>query len=328
MARCSMVVCATIGAVLMFGASASAQTSATDQYLRDGTGASGVAGATDTGNDGALSAGIGTSGGGGGGGGGTGAGATGAGATGATAGVTATQALTLSFGGSAPDDLQTELDAALAQAGLTPGPAGAIGPQAVEDFLGSALARALAAGGGAGAAGEAVAALLLHPGAQTAAVLRALLIDPMTLTTPPTQAVLTRTAPASGDSGAFLDGLVKGLDKIPRVYVELSGATTSFVKTFAQLGVSTIDNLDTAAGKAAFKAILVNGAEGNFGTKPTADSKLTPLGVKPISARVADPGGASLSAAMPYLLLLTLVFGALVWALPGLRGSPFGPRSR
>jgi hypothetical protein len=326
-----MVVCATIGAVLMFGASASAQTSATDQYLRDGTGGSGVAGATDTGNDGSLSAGIGTSGGGGGGGtgaGGTGAGGTGAGATGATAGVTATQVLTLSFGASAPDALQTQIDAALAQAGLTPGPAGAIGPRAVEDFLGSPLARTLAAGGGAGAVGKAVAALLLHPGPQTAAVLRALLIDPMTLTMAPTQAVLTRTVPASGDSGAFLDGLVRGLDEIPRVYVELSGAKTSFVKTFAQLGVSTVDDLDKAAGRAAFTAILVNGAEGNFGTKPTADSKLTPLGVKPISAPVADTGGASLSAAMPYLLLLALVFGALVWALPGLRGSPFGPRSR
>ena len=324
MARCSMVVCATIGAVLMFGASASAQTPATDQYLRDGTGASGVAGATDTGSDSSLSTSAGTSGGGfGGGGGGTAGGGTAAGG-----GVTATQAFTLSFGGSVPDDLQTELDAALAQAGLTPGPAGAIGPKAVEDFLGSALAKALAGGGGAGAVGEAVAALLLHPGGQTAAVLQALLIAPVTVTGPLTQAVFTRTAQASGEYGAFLDGLVKGLDNVPRVYVELSGAATSFVKTFAQLGVSTIDDLDKAAGKAAFKAILVNGAEGNFGTKPTADSKLTPLGVEPISAPVTDAGGASVSAAMPYLLLLALVFGALVWALPALRGSPFGPRSR
>ena len=324
MARCSMVVCATIGAVLMLGASASAQTSATDQYLRDGTGASGVAGATDTGTDGSLSTGVGSTGGGGGGSGG----GTGAGGTGATAGVTATQTLTLSFGGSVPDDLQTALDAALAHAGLTPGPTGAIGPQAVEDFLGSALARALAAGGDAGAVGEAVAALLLQPGAQTGAVLQALLIDPVTLTAPLTHAVLTRTTAATGDYGAFLDGLVKGLDKVPRVYVELSDAPTSFVKSFAQLGVSTVDDLDTAAGKAAFKAILVDGAEGNFGTKPTADSKLTPLGVKPISAPVTEGAGASLAAAMPYLLLLGLVFGALVWALPALRGSPFGPRSR
>jgi hypothetical protein len=322
MARCSMVVCATIGAVLMLGASASAQTSATDQYLRDGTGGSSLAGTADTGSDNSLSTGPGTGGGGGGSGGGTGAGG-----TGATAGVTATQALTLSFGGSVPDDLQNELDGALAQAGLTPGPTGAIGPHAVEDFLGSALARTLAAGGGAGAVGAAVAALLLHPGAQTAAVLQALLLDPVPLTAAPTQAVFTRTSAATGDYGAFLDGLVKGLDKIPRVYVELSGAATSYVKTFAQLGVSTVDDLDKSSGKAAFKAILVNGAEGNFGTKPTADSKLTPLGVKPISAPVVDSGGGSLGASMPYLLLLALVFGALVWALPALRGNPFGPRS-
>jgi hypothetical protein len=323
MARCSLVVCATISAVLMLGASASAQTSATDQYLRDGTTGAGVAGATDTGSDNSLAAGVGPSGSGGG-----GAGGSGGGGTGATAGVTATTALSLTFGAAVPDDLQTEIDAALAQAGLTPGPTGAIAQRAVEDFLGSALARSLAGDGGPGAVGEAVAALLLHPGAQTAAVLQALHVGPVTLTAAPTQAVLTRTTAATGDYGAFVDGLVKGLDKIPRVYVELSDATTSFVKAFAQLGVSTVDDLDKAAGKAAFKAILVNGAEGNFGTKPTADSKLTPLGVKPISAPVADTGAGSLGGAMPYLLLLALVFGALVWALPALRGSPFGPRPR
>lgn len=319
MARCSMVVCATIGAVLMFGASASAQTSATDQYLRDGTtGGSGVAGATDTGTDNSLSTGVGTGGGGGGGSGG---------GTGATADVRTTQALSLTFGSRIPDDLQTETDAALAQARLTPGPTGAIARRAVEDFLGSALAKGLAPGGG-GAAGEAVAALLLHPGAQTAAILRALLVDPVALRAAPTHVVLARTTTATGDYGAFIAGLVKGLDKVPRVYVELSGATTSYVKAFSQLGVSTVDDLDKAAGKAAFKAILVNGAEGNFGIKPTADSKLTPLGVKPISAPVADGGGGSLGVAMPYLLLLALVFGALVWALPALRTNPFGPRSR
>ena len=321
MARCSMVVCATIGAVLMLGASASAQTSATDQYLRDGTTAgSGVAGTADANTNSSASTGVGTPGGGGG-------GANGGG-TGATAGVTATTALSLTFGAAVPDDLRTEIDAALTQAGLTPGPSGAITRHTVEEFLGSALARTVGAGGGAEAVGQAVAALLLHPGAQTDAVLQALLVDPVVFTAAPTHAVLTRTSPATGDYGAFLDGLVKGLDEIPRVYVELSDATTSFVKAFSQLGVSTVDDLDKAAGKDAFRAILIDGAEGNFGTKPTADSKLTPLGVKPISAPVADGSGASLAAAMPYLLLLALVFGALIWAMPALRGSPFGPRSR
>lgn len=326
MARCSMVVCATVCAVLTLAGSASAQTSAADQYLRDGTAAppttasSGVAAATDagsgTGTDGSsLSVGAGANGSGG---------AT-TGGTGATA--AATSAISLTFGASTPPHLADEITAAVLQAGLTPGPAGEITRKAVEDFLGSGLANALAAGGGPGAVGRAVAAVLLHPGAQTAAVLQALLTDPAAITAAPTHAIFTRTTAATGDYGRFLDGVVKGLADVPRVYVELSDATTSFVGAFAKLGVPTVDNLDKPSGKSAFGAILISGAEGNFGGKPTADSKLTALGVQPIAAEVPPAGSPSVGEAMPYLLLVTLVLGALLWALPAIRRGPFRSRS-
>jgi hypothetical protein len=321
-----MVVCAMFGAVLMFGASAQAQTPATDQYLNatsdttTTTPSSGVAGATDSGTStstGAGSSGAGTSG-------SAGAGTGTGGGAGGPAVPTVTFSLT--FGASVPKDLKAAIDAALAQAGLGSGPAGVIPAKAVTDFLGTDLAKAIAGGGDAEAVGKAVAGLLLHPSAQSSAVLAALLIDPAILTAPPTQMVFTRTAAATGDFAKFQKGIVEGLSSIPSVYVELSGAATSFVKAFDKLAVPTVDNLDTAAGKAAFKAILVDGAVGNFGSKSTADSKLTPLGVRPISAEIPAPDNATLSGAMPYLLLLVVVFGALMWAVPALRRGPFRQR--
>jgi len=313
-----MVVCATISAVLMFGASASAQTSATDQYLTDegsgeATTTTGVAGAVDTGTSG----GDGTS---------AGAGVTSSGGATATAGgatVAETHALRLTFGAKVPKALDDEIEAALAQAGLGSGPTGEIAKSTAEDFLGTDLAKSLGGSGGAEAIGKAVAGLLLHPSAQTSLVIKALLIDPAVLTETPTHAIFTRAAAATGDFGKFQNGVVEGLSEIPTVYVELSGSTTSFVTAFDKLGVPTVDSLDTAAGKAAFGAILVSGAVGNFGTKSTADSKLTPLGVQPIAAESPGADDATLGGAMPYLLLMALVFGALVWALPAMRRGPF-----
>ncbi|MFP5362619.1 MAG: hypothetical protein ACLGI5_07805, partial [Thermoleophilia bacterium] len=80
------------------------------------------------------------------------------------------------------------------------------------------------------------------------------------------------------------------------------------------LDVPTVDNLDTAAGKAALVAILVSGAEGNFGSKPSADAKLVDGEVKALSATTSDGGiGAGT------YLLLALVVVAVLWSALGLR---------
>lgn len=326
MARCSTVVCATISAVLMCGASASAQTSATDQYLptAGATVTTGVAGETAGGSEGTGTSGTATTGAtaGTGGGGGSGPGA----GSGAAVTAAATYSVRLTFGSEAPAALVDAIEAALAQAGLGAGSQAVIPRTTVEEFLDSDLATSL--GGGPEAIGRAVAGLLLAPSGQTAAVVSALGLDPDVVADTPTHAIFTRTSTATGDLAAFESGIVKGFDGVPRAYVELADASKSFVEAFKKLGVPTVDNLDTPAGKAAFVAILVSGATGSFGTKDTADSKLTALGVEPLAAELAQPDDGSIGAAMPYVLLLALVSGALLRALPGLRKPPLRQRRR
>ena len=112
---------------------------------------------------------------------------------------------------------------------------------------------------------------------------------------------------------AFEKGVVAGFDGVPRAYAEMASAKRSFVDAFDALGVSTVDDIDTASGKAALVAILVSGAEGNFGSKATADAKLVDGEVRPLSATVGDSGGAPLS-----YLLLAIVFVAFM-SVVGLR---------
>lgn len=102
---------------------------------------------------------------------------------------------------------------------------------------------------------------------------------------------------------------------MPRACAELSSAKTSFVKAFARLGVATVDNIDKPAGRSALVAILVSGAEGNFGGKPTADAKLVDGDVRPISTTA---GGDDRGATTAYLLL-GLVVVAVLWSVLGLR---------
>jgi hypothetical protein len=71
--------------------------------------------------------------------------------------------------------------------------------------------------------------------------------------------------------------------------------------------------VDTAAGRAALVAILVSGADGNFGSKPTADSKLVDGEVKPISATT----GGGIDSSVGYVLVL--VVAAVLWSVLGLR---------
>jgi hypothetical protein len=303
MMRVARLACLIVIAAPVLATPAAAQAPAVDQYTDAGQ--SGVAGAQESGSS-AGNSGSGDS-----------SGTSGGGSQGAQSGASGSAvasvipSLRVSFGG-ASDALTANIDAALRQGGITPSVTGQVTKQRVEDFLGSALAKQLSADG-AEAVGRAVAELLVEPGAQTAAVLTALLgYAPQV--GPATHTVFTRSGTPSGDYADFQKGIVEGSSDVPRAYAEMSDASKSFVEAFSALGVATVDNIDTASGKAALVAILVSGAEGNFGSKPTADAKLVGGEVKPISVTTGEGGGATLT-----YLLLGLVGVAILWSVLGLR---------
>jgi hypothetical protein len=312
--RVARLACLIIVAVAPLAAPALAQGPAVHQYTAPGqgiksetvTGSSGGTGSSDTtGSSGTTGS--------GGAAGSSSAGTSGQAATGATAGGSAgapPPTLRLSFG--APDPrLTASIGAAMLQGGMAPSLDGRVTKQRLERFLDSKLADELG-DGEAEAVGRAVGQLVVDPGAGTSEALKALL-GFVPQTGPATHAIFTRTSDLKGDLAKFQRGLVKGSSDVPRAYVELSSAAKSFVKLFDGLGVPTVDDLDTAAGKAALVAILVSGAEGNFGGKPTADSKLVDGEVRPISATTSgglDPG-------VGYVL--AIVVAAMLWSVLGLR---------
>jgi hypothetical protein len=230
--------------------------------------------------------------------------------TGGGSSATAPPTLRLAFGG-ASASLTDSIDTALRQGGIAPSSVATITKKSVERFLDSALAGQLS-GDGAEAVGRAVAQLIVEPGAQSAAVLKALLGYAPDVG-PATHAVFTRSGAPSGDYADFQKGVVEGSSDVPRAYAEMSSAKKSFVKAFDALGVPTVDDIETAAGKTALVAILVAGAEGNFGSKASADAKLVGGEVKPVSV-TTEGGGATLT-----YLLLALVGVAVLWSVLGLR---------
>lgn len=80
------------------------------------------------------------------------------------------------------------------------------------------------------------------------------------------------------DTKTLEDSLIAGLRStgLNVVGVELSDDETSSIEYFADRGLASVDDLDTQAGKVALVAAL-DGAEGSFGVKDTADSLLPDL---------------------------------------------------
>lgn len=74
------------------------------------------------------------------------------------------------------------------------------------------------------------------------------------------------------------EGLLGGMEASGRrvVGAETSDADPSQIEFFTERGISSVDNLDTVAGKVALVLALA-GAEGSFGTKETAESLLPDL---------------------------------------------------
>ena len=98
--------------------------------------------------------------------------------------------------------------------------------------------------------------------------------------TPPADAlVVVRTAePQTGVTKKFLSGIYTGLSRsgAPAVGAEAAGAATSAIPAFTLAGLSTVDSVDTAAGRLGL-VLLLGGAEpGSYGVGKNAGDGVLP----------------------------------------------------
>ena len=91
--------------------------------------------------------------------------------------------------------------------------------------------------------------------------------------------VVSRPAPAQvGPTHEFLMGLYAGLANagVPAVGVERSAPASSAIKAFSSGGLSTVDSVETSAGRLALVLELAGAASGHYGVEETATSGLLP----------------------------------------------------
>jgi hypothetical protein len=104
---------------------------------------------------------------------------------------------------------------------------------------------------------------------------------------PPVDAVVVaRTVPPqSGVTARFLQGLYAGLasNGVPAVGVERTKAVESAVEAFAKRELSTVDDLDTPAGRLALVLLLGGATPGQYGVKQTAGDGILPP-IAPLAA--------------------------------------------
>lgn len=139
------------------------------------------------------------------------------------------------------------------------------------DDLGGALAAELAAGGATplwDALGESI------------------VLERKGLSAPAADAVVVvRSAEAQrGATKAFLAGIYAGLARsgTPAVGAEASGSGASAIPAFALAGLSTIDSVDTSAGRLGLVLLLAGAEPGSYGIKDTAgDGVLPPIPTEP-----------------------------------------------
>lgn len=92
--------------------------------------------------------------------------------------------------------------------------------------------------------------------------------------------VVARTVRAQqGDTSELLKGFYSALADIdvPTVGVEPSGVSQSAVGAWSSAGLSTVDDIDTRAGRLALALLLSGSSTGNYGLKETADDGIVPL---------------------------------------------------
>jgi Copper transport outer membrane protein, MctB len=92
--------------------------------------------------------------------------------------------------------------------------------------------------------------------------------------------IVARTTPPQRDgTSRFLFGLYQGLQSggVPAVGIEASDAAFSAVPIFKSAGLSSVDDVDTPAGRLAVVLLLAGSPSGQYGFKRTADDALPPL---------------------------------------------------
>ena len=93
--------------------------------------------------------------------------------------------------------------------------------------------------------------------------------------------VVVRTVkPQEGVTAHFLSGLFTGLSSagIPVVGVEKSDTTPSAIPVYRDRGLSGVDDIDLATGRAALALLLAGAATGHYGTADDADAVLPAFG--------------------------------------------------
>jgi Copper transport outer membrane protein, MctB len=83
----------------------------------------------------------------------------------------------------------------------------------------------------------------------------------------------------------LFDGLLRGLERsgFPVVGVESASGDESAIDVYRRLGISSVDNVDTVAGRLALALLLAGGQPGHYGVKDSAsDGVLPPIESVPV----------------------------------------------
>src|SRR5262245_24896714 len=99
--------------------------------------------------------------------------------------------------------------------------------------------------------------------------------------------VIARTVRAQqGDTSELLKGFYSTLADIdvPTIGVEPSGVSESAVGVWSSAGLSTVDDIETPAGRLALALLLSGSPIGNYGLKETADDGIVP----PVEAQPSE----------------------------------------
>jgi hypothetical protein len=91
--------------------------------------------------------------------------------------------------------------------------------------------------------------------------------------------IVVRTAkPQRDGTSRYLHGLYSGLASagVPAVGVEATNTPTSAVPVYRQTGLSSVDDIDTPAGRLALVLLLDGASGGQYGLKKTADDGVLP----------------------------------------------------